>query len=309
MRKSFSSHRELTHVWAQNNQSEGKASRMFFRGGRLYSYGEHFCIARILDSGVVVFGTHTYSSSTGKHQSLARSAVSHRRAVYCVDPDASASGNRERTEYQIAQATSEAQTERRVKPATRIRSKLHARHLAEQFNEYLAALPADESANVKPFDLAKLEVSAAEQLIVRQYDQEMQALREARWEKSAEKREAIRAKARMLESEKIAEWRANIYNHTLYNLPTMLRLSKDRLHVQTSKGADIPVNHAVRLWPLIENVRAVGKPLTNRDFRLGHYTLTEIAADGSIVVGCHNISYNEIAAMAKELGLMAEERA
>jgi hypothetical protein len=101
MKKVFSSHSELAHVWAQNNQSEGRAGNMFFRDGMLYSYGDHFCIARILKSGAVVYGTHSYSLSTGKHQSLARSAASHRTMVCCSDPAASPWHNRDETEVRI----------------------------------------------------------------------------------------------------------------------------------------------------------------------------------------------------------------
>lgn len=306
MRVVLKSHDEVAHVWAQQTQPRGRAGNMFFEGERIYSWGLHFCIARILPSGVVVYGMHTYSSSTGKHQSLVRSAVSHRRTVYCEDPDRTAWSNKEQAERAIKNALVDASTTRKVLPKTRVESKLSAWRTAQKFNEYLAALPPDEQGAVEPFDLAPLVVSEADRVLLREYEQRAQARREVKWEKDAQQRKVRLEKAALAEADKIVEWRAHVFNHSLYNVPTMLRLSKDKQNVETSKGADIPVSHAKRLWPLIENCRSVGKPLENRDVHLGHYTLHRIEANGDIVVGCHNIAYSEIEAIARQLGLIHE---
>jgi hypothetical protein len=294
MKKVFASHSELAHVWAQNNQEEGRASRMFFEHGKLFSYGRHFCIARILDSGVVVFGTHDYSSSTSKHQSEALHAVKHRRKVYCHDPDRTAADNREFTEKCIRFRLNEAKTSRRVLPATRVGHKLEAARLAKQFNEYLVELPEDERRFVKSFELEPLAVSPEELDVLRQYEEALQAKREAMWERQREARALVE------------EWRACVYNHSLHAVPTMLRVSKDSQSIETSKGANIPISAARRLWPLIENCRSVGTALVDREMPLGHYTLTEIKANGDITVGCHDIAYSEIERIAKAMGLLSE---
>jgi hypothetical protein len=105
----------------------------------------------------------------------------------------------------------------------------------------------------------------------------------------------------------IPDWRNHVPGIYLpHTMPTMLRLSQNRETVETSKGADIPVSHAKRLWPVIQNCKALGKGLTGRDIRLGHYVLNEIRPDGSIVVGCHDIPYSEIELIARELGLIEE---
>lgn len=288
MRTSFGSHSEVCHVWAQQNQPEGKAGNIFFKGEKIFSWGSHFCMARILPSGTVVYGTHRYSSSTGKHQSLVRSAVSHRTMVYCRDPDESAFRNREYAQREIVNKLRDAESKPRIRQATRDDLRLEAVRLGEQFNEYLAALPANER-NAKPIDLSGMGDLVKDAI-------EAEARRVQRV-KDAEKR---RIEAQQVH---IGEWRQRIFNGYLGDVPTMLRLSEDKTEVQTSRGASIPVSHAKRLWPLIENVRAVGKPLTDRDFRLGHYTLTEIKENGDIVVGCHNIGFNEIEGIAHELGL------
>lgn len=37
MKKVFSTHSEVAHIWAQQNQREGEASNMFFEGDTIYS--------------------------------------------------------------------------------------------------------------------------------------------------------------------------------------------------------------------------------------------------------------------------------
>ncbi len=59
MRTALRSIEEVAHIWASQSQSEGRAASMFFRDNRIYSYGEHFEIARIVDDkkGAEVAGT------------------------------------------------------------------------------------------------------------------------------------------------------------------------------------------------------------------------------------------------------------
>lgn len=293
MRHSYQSHQELAHVWAQNKQPttwRATSGNMLFVGPRIYSWGTHFCIARILPSGVVVYGTHKYSSSTGKHQSIVRGAVSHRKVVYCYDPDGTAADNVRQAHRDVAAALLEGENKRR-REHTRAAYKAQALQLAQQANEYLAALPDDEKVGVKPIDLSTLDHIRDE------------AMRADELARAAA--EAHRLKVLEVERAKLAAWRAHEYDGFMGQI-TALRLSKDGTEVETSRGATIPVSHAKKLWPLIENCRKVGKGLEDRNVRLGHFTLTRIGGDGSIVVGCHNIAYSEIEAIARQLGLITE---
>ena len=78
MRRVFSSHSEVCHVWAQQTQSEGKAGNIFFAGKSIYSYGRHFEMARFIDEETVFITSRGYSVSTAKHLSIVRRAVSHK---------------------------------------------------------------------------------------------------------------------------------------------------------------------------------------------------------------------------------------
>jgi hypothetical protein len=83
MRNVLKNHSEVCHVWAQQNQERGKASKMFLRGETIYSYGEHFPIARFAkpakngQPGVVLFTTDSYSVTTSKHKTYACRAIQH----------------------------------------------------------------------------------------------------------------------------------------------------------------------------------------------------------------------------------------
>lgn len=90
MKTKFSSNSELAHVWANQQQSNGRGSSMFFSGGQIYSYGYHFMIANILEvngSEVVLFTKRGYSNSTAKHINICSSAVNHKKRMYCYFPD------------------------------------------------------------------------------------------------------------------------------------------------------------------------------------------------------------------------------
>lgn len=311
MRIALKDRHEVAHYWANQIQSEGRAGNVYFRDSKIYSYGGHFCMGRILPSGVVVFTTRDYSSSTAQHKSIARQAINHRTVVYCNDPADSADRNMRHARGAVISALAEAETTRRIQKKTRDAHKVRALRLAEQANEYLAALPADERANVLPIDTATLEG-------MREEAQRAEAAMEAMREEQRAARHADRL-------ETLAKWRTGevVAATGLFELPIALRLhtsrgthhtggllpdagSEGRQVVQTSHGAEIPVHHAARLWGIIQRVRDAGndwQPGAGHSIPVGVYTLNTVRADGSMVVGCHDIAYSELKAIADALGL------
>lgn len=108
----------------------------------------------------------------------------------------------------------------------------------------------------------------------------------------------------------IAAWRdgASRPPAVAYQLPPMLRLSSDGRSIETSHGAIVPVSIAPRLWRLIESARGGDAAKVSAAFRglhVGPFTLSEIRADGSAVIGCHDIPHAEMVAMAERLNLAA----
>lgn len=288
----------LAHHWAHQTAAAERGSSMLYEGPKLYSYGKHFCIARILPSGKVAFGLHTDSRTTAKHQCYARRAVTHKEVVYCYDPDADAESNRISAEHAVKLAVEHAATPRRIKEMTRLASLRAAQEAAGEFNDYLAALPEDERKGVQPLEVLRFDTEQLERL------KQLRREEEAKREDERKKREQSKREAEALD---LAKWRLHAFNGYLQYSATALRLSVDGTKIETSKGAEIPVHHAKRLWPYVQNCRGVGMALEGTSMKLGVYTLNEINADGSIRVGCHNISYYELERMAKALGLIEEE--
>lgn len=50
MKRVFSTSAEVAHIWAQQNQNEGRTSKghCFFEGAFIWSYGKHYCLGAIL---------------------------------------------------------------------------------------------------------------------------------------------------------------------------------------------------------------------------------------------------------------------
>lgn len=290
MRKTLKSSAEVFHFWANQVQPEGKSGNVYFKGPNVYSYGAHFCIARILPSGTVVFTTRTYSPTTSGHVSEARQAASHRAIVYCNDPTDSAMVNMNHARKAISDALANS-GKPRIRQTTRDGFKAQAVRIAEQANAYLSALPQDERGTVAaPIDMSTLEQVRADAIAAEQAAARIRAGQQA---------------ARVADlSESLAQWRAHeIVTRTgLYELPPALRLSKDGAMVQTSRGAEIPVADALKLWPMVRRAMRGGRDWVPGE-ALGVYRLTRIHADGSIVVGCHTIAFAELERMADALGL------
>jgi hypothetical protein len=149
------------------------------------------------------------------------------------------------------------------------------------------------------FDPEKLEkIRAANRAAEARAEQrrvEAQARREERYAKQAaedkEKREA------WLRGEPVH------YPYEYYSSDTLLRVYGN--NVETSRGAEVPVEHAKRLWPIIEKVRARGEPYVRNGHseHVGNFVVDRIDVTGDMKVGCHFIKYDQVWKIANQLGL------
>src|SRR4051812_40919307 len=96
---------EVCHRWTHQTQDSartpGRPTRMYFEGDKIYSYGPHFCIAKLiphprykkstplnLDSDVetaVLFTYREYGVTTAKHKGQVRMAIKHLDNIYLVE--------------------------------------------------------------------------------------------------------------------------------------------------------------------------------------------------------------------------------
>ena len=147
--KNASNNRELAHLWANQSYPSAVGSNFLFDGPTLYSYGEHFAVAKLVSIGGEVVALHNpakRSITTTRHQSLARAAVSHLKSyhlavalwetVHDAETLAAAVAEQARADLQ-AQVDLQA-----AKAAARARAKARAK--AEK--EALAAYPEELAA-------------------------------------------------------------------------------------------------------------------------------------------------------------------
>lgn len=283
MRTSFKNHAEVCHIWAQQSQAEGKASRIFFDGPSIYSYGRHFEMGRFITKDIVFLTSQGYSVSTEKHKRYARNAVSHKR-TFTVP---SMFNHAENVEYYMneIEATLKKIPKSRTRTMLRI-SDFHA--FMAQLENYKATfkreIPKELYKKCASFIKIQDKLDYSETL---KKCIERAAIRE---EQNQIKHEAMRQARLKDETEKINEWREGSYHGTLYAVPIMLRQTLDN-SIQTSHGARVEINEALALYDKIKS----GTPV--HGLSIGGYTVTGF--DGNtLTVGCHKISMQEMERMA-----------
>lgn len=102
MRTVFSTHFQVAHVWAQQQQEFGISGSLYFEGNTIYSYGHHFPISTIVKNiegeSAYVFNSNHYSSSTAKHKYAVCRAIPSNATMFtnqgCYFPEIRTEGKR-----------------------------------------------------------------------------------------------------------------------------------------------------------------------------------------------------------------------
>lgn len=286
MKKVFSSNSQLSHVWANQLQSEGRGNSMFFEGPVIYSYGYHYEIARFVDAPngqkVVFFNDNSYSNSTAKHSRHVRHAIPDGIPVFTVPFQRS--GGFYYRNYQSFNIDSLPgiidaillECKNLCFDQTKARSKYYL------FNE-----AAGKYAKIVQIcELFDIPVPARpdnwdEARIKAEYLRSTQGERDAK----KEARELARKqKAAEKEAELLAKWLSHEYNGQLYNVPVHLRISTDGRLIETTKGARVPMTEAVKLLQKLRNSEDV------KGYKIDGFTVIE-NTDEAVKIGCHTISW------------------
>ncbi len=291
MKKVFPSNSQCVHVWAQQSQDEGRASGVSFEYGRLFSY--RTCIAEFFDNpdsneSTVIFNDYSYSSSTSMHQGLARQAVSGVKKIYIKG-----FGSRGTHTLKYGQGDFERElvaynhglVDELLIKASRARTRSDS-YKAEALSIIQSLVDYAEffGLTYKSENLDALQKSAVEY---------------ARFRAESEKQEK---EARILEqAENLQKWRNGENANSNFEV-TALRVSGE--NIETSRGAVIPLEHGVKIWPLINKLHATGKTYTktDRSINLGYFTVESFKND-VLTVGCHQIPFNELEKIAFQLNL------
>ena len=294
MKTVFSSHNEVAHIWASQSQSEGRAGNIFFEGDTVYSYGRHFPVARFapLFGDIVLFTDRGYSNSTSKHKSIIRAAIPDSyQIVYCDDPSRPASHNLDIWARRVERLRAEFGEKK---------NKLgRAKIAGEIFANSRAAIAYCDALKI---DAPGFTCSTTDEDDIREYGAIAAREREA---KATIRRAEYEKKSALEASERLALWQAGEYvpSHGFNYCDTVLRIKGE--NIQTSRGAQIPVADALKIYPLLDRAKRTGNKLEAglHNINLGSYRFNSF--DGNtLIVGCHSIAWNEIEKMAIQLNLI-----
>jgi hypothetical protein len=284
----------------------------FFRGDTIYSYGQHFPIARHVTGtrgrAAVLFTTRDYSKTTSKHKGEVRGAIPGRfewlgnnqfrvtgtEVFFVSDPTAAPlSLLAEYWPAQIEQAKA-AIAQPRIRQATRATRTQELLNLIERANTFAEFFGSRKRfkapASIDPVALRAKLIEAA-----RVRDIRRAALRAKYSAEYDARNEARRIEQSRTDAENIAAWLAgeNVSARS-YNWPTLLRVQGE--DVQTTKGAIFPIEHARLALAMVRRTIATGEAYVRNGhtIHLGPYALDSIAVDGTVTAGCHVIEPAEI---------------
>ena len=321
----MATHMQVAHRWAQGvyrgartasgipEDTAGwprglKGFNMYSEGPTLYSYGTHFPLARIVETPnagtVIVFNDESRSISTSKHQTYTRRAIPAGVQVFDVgDAIHYFMGYPDAETHRRVLSMYEAKAEKEQGAASRARLYVQS-HLdrAQRFlNEAQAYADAFGVEWERPA-LADLSARAAE---AAKREREARAAAEAA-------RKAAEEAAKVRDAGAFEAWRSGAsgsrcpysYSRTATG-GAYLRRSPDGESLETSQGAAVPWEHALKAFRFVKLVRERGEPWqrNGRQVRVGHYQLDRIEASGDFRAGCHLIEWAEIERLAKAEGV------
>jgi hypothetical protein len=317
----FSPASMVAHVWAQQTQDTGRSSNGNFRfiGPDLYHYSA--LIAKFVTAAngerVALLTARSWPATTSKHQSLARNAVIGKGfTVPDIGNGASAPDHAANLAYLVKTYRDGVASLKRKRDIYDYYTE-HATSEANTAQDYAAAFglpdpgltPEQDIEEVKAHHKARYSrLNTPEAIAKREKDKERrEATRIAREER--QRQATIEAN-----SQAIAEWLTGERRHLPYDASydsrggAILRVSGDKL--QTSQGVEVPLNHAIRVFRRVAACREAQKEWrTNGEtIRVGHFEVTQITEDGTLIAGCHTIYWPEIERIARIVGVLEPAR-
>jgi hypothetical protein len=306
MRKVFSSHGEVCHVWASRSQEEGTSGNISFRGDSIYSY-HWWEMARFYEtkSGkrYVFIRDRSYSSSTGKHMGHVRGAIPPGWEAIRIPGNQSgyfshSRGNLLDHEDNVKQITDRIKAshdglKNGVYPDRTYRENQRDYELLKKYCRiFRLKVPAEAKQHLLVWDDIKYYVQGVvEKREQRDADREYKQNRE-HIANRVQYRHIMREIKPELD-EKMRRWRAGETNDVwVRDRVGVMRTAKgyhlrvkDEM-VESDASARVPIREAKILWSRIK----AGKDI--KGFRVGHYTV--IGMNGELKIGCHTFDKKEI---------------
>jgi hypothetical protein len=288
MKTKYSSNRELIHVWANDSSPEimKQANSVTCHNDILYSYST--AIGQIVNNDTVIYNTASYSNTTSKHQSLMYQSSSHylNRIYLSIH-------KYDLNHFIFTQKTFD---ELVFKPNLDMASEFLLKASRSTKNKDYYNMKA-----LSIFDnLRRYAILFNLDYLLPNVDDLLESTIKA--DKEAKAIEKIRKAERIIEqAEALQNWRLGLDVRNHFEI-TALRIKDDV--IETTRGAKIPLEHAVKFWSLINSWHQKGITYVknHHSIHLGNYCVNRFEND-VLTVGCHQIPYSEIQNIANQLHL------
>lgn len=320
MRTVFTNHM-CAHVWAQESQSHGCSGSTHFVDSIFYSYNTP--VARIVQdtkgNRVALITSEGYSNTTSKHVTGARQAFHGNGDMYNVPSLGINAGrhygdNSPEPDHARNLAYLVEMYEKQKKRLKRMRSDPYTpivdclAYDADEAEGYADAFGLECNLG-RAADAAEIEATRAERaerLNTPAYIAKRERERVRREERELEKQRIAQAES----DERITLWRAGDRNvrlgyHEMRDAQgsAMLRIVGDT--VETSQGATVPLNHAIRAYRAVKRCHDAGIAweANGHTLHVGHFTINSISANGDLWAGCHRINWVEVESFGRQAGI------
>jgi hypothetical protein len=306
MRKALKNNKEVIHVWAQQSQEAGYSGSLSFRDTTLYSYATPIAnfVANEAGELACLITTETYNVTTsGKHMPRDYDIPDNAEVFYCKYigvTGGQAYGWGGTSYHQVNMANYWGNYSNLLKSLVTVRNKdakldelKHRKSQAKDYAEFFGLSLADFEDQFPEPDQQTLEALKAT------------LARERKERLAKEDQRKLELQPKILEEVEL--WRTYVSNSFSYevskDMPILLRVkptaAKDT--IQTSRGAEFPIDAALKAFPMIAKVRQAKAAYVNTGIRLGNFRIDKIDASGEVTAGCHTVSYQEIELLYNQL--------
>lgn len=296
MRNTYDLTPACVHAWAHGHSAHGQVGNYFFVGNTIYPYGQTFPIATIDGSNVFVT-LQTYSNTTDRHISIALSAVSHKNRidVYYVpvssNPKTNTQFHNQNIDYWVSQM------EALLMKYSANRRKRSLLHEFEMHRGRLQTFVDALQINVSERAAKLLKDPAIDAILAPLQAARSRAETKQKRQLAAVNRHFLGELARWDNHEILQVHPLGLTSHLRYL--AHLRISQDKTCIETSKGIEVPIVKAERLYRLIRLILPVG--LEDYQVSIVGFKIDDISPDG-LWAGCHFVPMTQIDKIATSLG-------
>lgn len=285
---------ELTHVWANQQQSHGQGSSMFFENESIYSYGHHFKIAQIVefnDKKAVLFNNKSYSNTTNKHQSLVKRSIPSQypifNVVYFPADLHCITAHRDNLNEYLKQAENHRELTKTAKKLKEANLNMVNHHL-NNFRNYCAFFYIHDLSKLTFASLNGLSIEERYNNLVSWAKDYLTSDTYQNWLIKKAENEKKQEQKRLIEkAEQIQKFRDFVVSSVWGINTNLLRFNKETNEIETSGGVKMPKNIFFDAYQRLKNnTLSIGQ-------HIGSYRFN--GQDGNILtIGCHKIDIKEV---------------